>query len=56
MLLPITDSENNVTGYLPVEGNNYRYQRAQWGGINQYDFNLSANIRDRFYVAHRGPV
>lgn len=50
MLLPITDSENNVTGYLPVEGNNYRYQRAQWGGINQYDFNLSANIRDRFYV------
>lgn len=50
MLLPITDAEGKVTGYLPVEGNRYRYQRAQWGGINQYDFNLSANIRDRFYI------
>ena len=36
--------------YTPRNSMAYNYYRAQWGGIQQYDFNLSFNISNQFYV------
>lgn len=44
------DSEGKLNGYAPVNSNDYFYRRAQWGGIEQYDFNVSTNIKEQFYV------
>jgi len=50
MLEPTFDDAGNLTGYNPVEAESYNYKRVQWGGIQQYDFNLSFNLKDRFYA------
>ncbi len=49
LLYPVLDDNGKVTGYEPVNSANYNYHRAQWGGIQQYDFNVSFNVKDRFY-------
>ena len=33
-----------------INATDYNYRRVQWGGVQQYDFNLSANIDDRIYA------
>jgi opacity protein-like surface antigen len=52
LLEKTTDANGNVTGYTPVSGmaQRYYYQRANWGGIQQYDFNLSMNWNDQVYA------
>lgn len=50
MLYPIYDAEGKVTGYEPVAAQSYDYKRAQWGGIQQYDFNLSGNWNHQIYA------
>lgn len=44
------DETGKVTGYNPINATDYNYRRVQWGGVQQYDFNLSANIDDRIYA------
>lgn len=39
-----------IDRYVPSYANNYDYHRAQWGGIEDYDFNLSMNINERVYL------
>lgn len=36
--------------YAPATSEAYRYTRANWGHVNEYDINLSANIKDRLYL------
>lgn len=45
------DEEGNeyVDGYNDCTAQDYNYRRVQWGGIQQYDFNVSFNVSDRFY-------
>lgn len=50
MLEPTYDQDGNLTGYNPVNADSYNYKRVQWGGIQQYDFNLSFNWKDRVYA------
>lgn len=50
MLEMVRDENGNVTGYIPVYANSYNYKRVQWGGVHQYDFNLSFNWKDRLYA------
>lgn len=50
MLAPIYDEEGKLTGYAPCEADTYNYRRAQWGGIQDYDFNLSLNWEDMVYA------
>ncbi len=45
-----TDANNKVTGYNDLCGKNYDYRRVQWGGIQEYDFNVSFNGNDRYYA------
>lgn len=44
------DENDKVTGYEPVDAESYNYRRAQWGGIHQYDFNISLNWNDQIYA------
>jgi len=50
MLAPIEDENGQLQGYEPVEAQYYNYKRVQWGGIQQYDFNVSVNYKDRVYL------
>ncbi len=50
MIDPTYDNEGKITGYTPVDADHYNYKRVQWGGIQQYDFNLSFNWQDQIYV------
>lgn len=50
MISPIYNDKNELTGYSPSFANSYSYRRAQWGGIRQYDFNLSMNWEDQVYA------
>lgn len=43
------DKDGKVTGYAPSNAQSYNYHRAQWGGVQQYDFNVSFNYDDVFY-------
>lgn len=50
MLTKNVDANGNVS-YTPYSvGNRYNFQSAQWGGISQYDFNISTNLLDRVYI------
>lgn len=49
MIAPIYDDEGNFVGYNPSYADRYNYHRVQWGGINEYDFNIAFNYRDRIY-------
>lgn len=44
------NADGTVAGYDPVDSQSYNYRRAQWGGIQQYDFNLSFNFCDQVYA------
>ena len=50
----LVDAEESADGksvnYLPSEASRYNYRRAQWGGIHEFDFNVSFNFKDRFYA------
>lgn len=46
----VGDRDVKIDHYLPSYANNYDYHRAQWGGIEDYDFNLSMNINERVYL------
>lgn len=49
MIAPYTDADGNLEGYEASEAQSYAYQREQWGGVQQFDFNISFNLKDRFY-------
>lgn len=36
--------------YVGIPGQSAQYNGRQWGGINQYDFNISFNLQDRVYL------
>lgn len=50
MILPSYDERGNVVDYLPCEADYYNYQRVQWGGIQDYDFNVSMGWNDQIYA------
>lgn len=51
MILPIYDEKGeNIIGYEPSYAKSYQYQRARWGGIQQYDFNISTNFGNQVYA------
>lgn len=37
-------------GYEPTDAASYNYRRVQWGGVHDYDFNLSFNWFDQIYA------
>lgn len=39
-----------VSGYEKINAEAYHLRRATWGSVDVYDFNLSANYNDRFYI------
>lgn len=50
LLLPVYDeASGELLGYEPCTADSYNYKRVQWGGIQQYDFNMSFNWKDRVY-------
>lgn len=50
LLAPVYDQNTGeLAGYEPCEANSYNYKRVQWGGIQEYDFNLSFNWNDQVY-------
>ena len=46
---PNVDADQPITQIFGWNGETGEYYSREEGGINQYDFNLSFNIRDRFY-------
>ncbi len=40
---------DKVANYSASNASAYNYRRAQWGGVQQYDFNISFNCSDRIY-------
>lgn len=42
--------DNKVSNYKPSYAEAYHYGRANQGGIQQYDFNLSFNFSERYYL------
>lgn len=48
MIFPQQDANGKLV-YEPSNAQSYNYHRVQWGGIQQYDFNLSFNVKNRFY-------
>lgn len=44
------DDEGKISGYEPCNSDSYNYQRAKWGGVQQYDFNISLNFQDQVYA------
>lgn len=50
LIAPTYDADGKVNGYTPSNSRAYNYYRAQWGGIQEYDFNVSFNINHQFYV------
>lgn len=50
MIVPVYGNDGKLAGYNVRNAQSYDYHRVQWGGIQQYDFNLSFNIDNRFYA------
>ena len=50
MLEPRFGADGKVEGYDAVQARDYNYQRVQWGGVHEYDFNFSANFSDQIFV------
>ncbi len=50
MLEPQIGPDGKVTGYDAVQAERYNYQRVQWGGVQEYDFNLSCNLSDQIFL------
>lgn len=49
MIAPTYDNDGKLVAYEPSKAQGYNYHRVQWGGIQQYDFNMSFNVKNRFY-------
>lgn len=50
MIAPVRDENGNITDYEASDAQEYSYHRVQWGGIQQYDFNVSFNWLHQFYA------
>lgn len=46
----VGDRDVAIAGYIPSYARGYDYHRAQWGGVEDYDFNISMNINERVYL------
>lgn len=44
------DGNNKITDYYKSDAQAYNYNRVQWGGLHQYDINMSTNINERVYL------
>lgn len=49
LISPVYDDNGNLAGYEPSYAQSYNYHRAQWGGVQEYDFNVSFNHGDQIY-------
>lgn len=56
MIVPLDADGNQIendasapSNYAPSYADKYNYRRAQWGGIQEYDFNISFNHNDQIY-------
>lgn len=49
-MLFLKEENGVITGYEPSLAESYNYQRVQWGGIQQYDINLSMNWENILYA------
>lgn len=49
MIAPVYEN-GKLAGYEASNSAAYNYNRVQWGGIQQYDFNLSFNYNDCLYA------
>ena len=50
MISPYYDEEGNLSGYDASYAERYNYQRAQWGGIHEFDLNFSMNFDHQIYA------
>ena len=50
MIAPTYNAAGELTGYDPSVADYYNYKRVQWGGIQNYDFNISTNWNDQIYL------
>lgn len=46
----VGDRDVRIDHYVGSNANRYNYHRAQWGGVQDYDFNFSFNINERVYI------
>lgn len=46
----VGNREVRIDDYVKSFANRYNYHRAQWGGVQDYDFNLSLNLNERVYL------
>lgn len=46
----VGDRDVRIDRYVPSYANRYNYHRGQWGGVHDYDFNISLNINERVYL------
>lgn len=46
----VGDRNVRIDRYVPSYANRYNYHRAQWGGVEDYDFNFSFNVNERVYI------
>lgn len=46
----VEDPNAIIDGYDTYSARSYNYHRAQWGGVQDYDFNFSMNINERVYL------
>ncbi|MCQ2196012.1 MAG: hypothetical protein MJZ60_00640 [Bacteroidaceae bacterium] len=44
------DKDDNGNFYNRYAGSGYAYTQKTWGSLNALDFNISTNIKDRFYL------
>lgn len=42
--------DSNIVDYSMRDAHQYDYHRAQWGGVQEYNFNLSMNVNERVYL------
>ena len=50
LIVPIYDDKTLTDVESPYAAKSYLYKMASSGGIEQYDFNFSCNLSDRFYI------
>ncbi|MBR1387683.1 MAG: hypothetical protein IJ553_04665 [Alloprevotella sp.] len=49
MFDPVYDASGHVVDWNPSHADSYNYNRTWWGGLQQYDINVSMNVKDRMY-------
>lgn len=45
----LDDPEAKLKGFLPWNSDGHQYYSREEGGVEEYDFNLSFNVQDRYY-------